>query len=348
MKATQANFLTAARRAAGEGRIFFLCGPDEAGAFSAAEKLVAMLPDPGERIELAGAQLKGDPVRLGDEARSSSLFGGTRHLFVRAAGEEAHDALKTYLAVIDAGEAEGACPVLVVATSATDKSRSAKLLADRADCLVAMFYPPDLKDVTAEVRQMAAAAGLKISGDVAERIARSAGLDVRLAQSEVTKLALYLDASSTSPREGSAAALDQIGAVMEEDGLMPLVNSVLSGELPRLQAELRRMDEVGLNPVGVLLAVERRAAQLAELVARMGPRGDPDAFLAAEKSARRIFFRDQRDLTAQLRLWSPAKLDRLVRRLAAAHRALLANSQAAPLLLAQELVETARFARRRG
>lgn len=348
MKATQANFLATAGRIAADGRIFFFCGQDEAGAFTAAERLVAKLPDPGERVELTGAQLKADPVLLGDEARSTSLFGGTRHLFVRATGEEAHDALQTYLAVIDAGEAAGAAPVLVVATGASDKSRSAKLLIDRPDCLVTMFYAPELKDVTAEVRQMASAAGLRMGGDLAERIARAAGLDVRLARAEVDKLALYLDATPQAPRDADAAALDAIGAVTEEEGLAPLVNAVLSGEVAHLQAELRRMVEVGLNPVGVLLAVERRAAQLAELAARHGQRGPIDGFLESEQKARRIFWRDRRDLAVQMRHWPPAKLGRLITRLAATHRALLANSTAAELLLARELVETAHSARRRG
>jgi DNA polymerase-3 subunit delta len=348
VKATQRDFAAVAPRAALQARIAFFCGPDEAGAFAAADKLAAMLPDPGERVELSGAELRADPVQLGDEARSSSLFGGTRHILVRAAGDEAHDAVKVYLEVIDAGEAEGACPVLIVASSATDKARTAKLLEARGDGLVAMFYPPDLKTVTEEVRRMADAAGLRnIGGDLAERIARSAGLDVRLAQSEVTKLALYLDATPQSPKSVDAEALDAIGAKTEEDGFMPLVNAVLSGEANRLPSELRRMREVALNPVAVLLALERRTAQLAQLAAKLGSRGRINELLEAEQKAHRVFWRDRRDLAVQLERWSAPKLERLVQRLTALHRALLANSQAAELLLAQELEEITRFAGKR-
>ena len=323
MKATQRDFNAVAPRAALQARIMFFCGPDEAGAFAAADKLAAMLPDPGERVELSGAELRSDPVRLGDEA---------------------HDAVKVFLEVIDAGEAEGACPVLVVASSATDKARTAKLLEARKDGLVAMFYQPDLRTVAEEVGRMAGAAGLKLSPTLAERIARAAGLDVRLAQSEVTKLALYLDASPQAPRLADEEALDAIGARTEEDGMMPLVNAVLSGKVNRLPGELRRMREVSLNPVGVLLALERRAAQLAQLTARLGPGGRVNDLLAAEQKAHRVFWRDRDDLAAQLKCWNADRLERLVQRLAALHRALLANSQAAELLLAQELAAIARHA----
>ena len=347
MKATQRDFAAAAPRAARQARIAFFCGPDEAGAAAAAEKFAALLPVPGEKIELSGSELRSDPVKLGDEARSTSLFGGARHILVRANGDEAHDAVQNLLALIDTGEGEGACPVLIVATSATDKSRTAKLLDKRGDALVAMFYPPDLRTLSEEVRRMGDAAGVRLSGDLAERIARAAGLDVRLAQSEVTKLTLYLDASPQAPRTADEEALDAIGAKTGEEGFAPLINAVLSGDAKRLPGELRRMREVSLNPVGVLLAFERRAAQLAQLASKLGRGGRIDQLLEAEQKAHRVFWRDRADLSAPLKRWNAAKLERLVQRLTALHRALLANSQAAELLLAQELEEIARFAAKR-
>ena len=104
------------------------------------------------------------------------------------------------------------------------------------------------------------------------------------------------------------------------------------------------MREVSLSPVGVLLAFERRAAQLAQLAARLGPGGRVNDLLEAEQKAHRVFWRDRRDLGVQLQRWNAPRLERLVQRLAALHRALLANSQAAELLLAQELADIARHA----
>jgi DNA polymerase III subunit delta len=342
VKATQKDFKSIAPRAVREARVFFLCGPDEAGIQDAANLLVSLLPDPGERVEMAGADLRRDPVRLGDEARSTSLFGGNRHIWVRASGDEAHDALATLVS----GEAEP-CPVLVLAANATDKSRSAKLLAARPDALVAMFYPPDFRDVVSAVRNMADGAGVKLSGDLADRIARAAAMDTRIARAEIEKLALYLDASPQAPRAADAAALEAIGARTEDDGLMPLVNAVLSGQVDRLPRELQRMRELGLNPVGLLLAIERRAAHLAQLAAKVGPRGDIGALIDAEAGARRIFWKDKGDYNVQLRKWRGPRLGRLVDRMMQLHRALLANSQQAELLLAQELTEIAGFIARR-
>lgn len=346
MKATQRDFARGVPRSAAQASIFFLCGPDEAGASAAANSIIESLSDAGERVDVVGADLRKDPAMLGDEARSESLFGDTRHILVRASGDEAHDAVKALIETGEAG-AGSAAPVLIVATSATDKSRTAKLLEKRADALVAMFYPPDLQSVSASVRAMADTAGLRLGGDLAERISRGAGLDVRLAQSEVTKLAVYCNADPQSPKTASLNDYEQIGAATEEDGFQPLVNAVLGGELGRLDREIRRMRELALNPVGLLLALERRAAQLAQISAKLGPRGSLDNLGKGEKAQLGIFWREERDIRQQLSRWSRAKLERLIPRLVELHRALLANSQAAELLLAQDLAEIARFAARR-
>ena len=305
-----------------------------------------MLADAGERIEISGGDLKKDPALLGDEARSGSLFGGKRHIYVRANGDEAHEALKTLIETTDAGAGEAA-PVLVVATAATDKSRTAKLLEKRKDALVAMFWPPDLGSVAGSVRQMADAAGLRLSGDLAERIARAAGLDVRLAQSEIIKLATYCDASPQSPVALTAEDLEAVGTATEEDSFMPLVNAVLKGETGKLDGELKRMREHGMNPVGVLLAVERRAAQLAQITSQLGPRGSLDGLDRGAKARLGIFWKEEREIQEQLRSWHRRKLDRLGPKLMQLHKDLLGNSQSAELLLAQGLTEIARFAARR-
>lgn len=340
MKLTQKNFAASAAKAARDCRIFYFCGPDEAGASDAANRIAAMLGD-AEKVEMSGAELRRDPVRLADEARSVSLFGDKRIIHVRAVGDDAHDAVETLLeSPVDGW------PVLIVASSATEKSRIAKLLEGKAGAMIAMFHPPDLRSVADAVRDMGDAVGVKINGSLAERIARACAMDTRMAKSEIEKLALYLDASPQAPREANAAALDEICAVSEDDGLMPVVNAVLAGDVRKLSGELARMREMGLNPVGLVLAFERRAAQLVQLAARMGERGDVNAFMEQETSAKRVFFRDRADLTQQLRRWRGSRLVRLTERLTMLHRTLISDNRNGELVLAQGLAEIARAAAR--
>ena len=342
MKFNQSSFAAGAARAARECRIFYFCGADEAGAHDAAQAIVALLPPGSERIELTGAELRKDPVKLGDEARSTSLFGGERYIHVRTTGDEACEAVEILLD----SPVEGA-PVLIVASGASDKSRIAKLLAERKDAAVAMFHPAELAAVATTVRNLADAAGVRLDTALAERIARSCALDTRMARSEIEKLALYLDASPQAPRSADAEALDAIAAACEDDSFAGVVSCVLGGDLGKLAGELARMRELGLNPVGLLLAFERRAAQLAQLAAKLGRRSDVGNFVASQKGTRLVFFRDVPEITRQLSRWRGRRLERLIERLVGLHRDLLANSTHADLLLAQGLTEIARAAAQR-
>jgi DNA polymerase-3 subunit delta len=227
MKLTQKDFAAQATKVARDCSVFFFCGSDEAGVQDAASASSRCCPT-RRAVEFTGAELRRDAAKLGDEARSTSLFGDRRYLWVRASGDEAHDALEVLVG------GERLWPVIVQAPGATDKGKCAKLLEKRDDAVVAMFYPPDLRSVTASVRGMASAAGLRMANDLAERIAAASGLDTRLAQSEVTKLALYLDASPERPRDADMAAFAAIGAATEDDGLNPVVNAVLGGDVARL------------------------------------------------------------------------------------------------------------------
>ncbi|MEQ1496916.1 MAG: DNA polymerase III subunit delta, partial [Novosphingobium sp.] len=64
-------------------------------------------------------------------------------------------------------------------------------------------------------------------------------------------------------------------------------------------------------------------------------------------AAKRVFWKEDRDLTAQLERWRGPRLARLVDKLVGLHRALLADSRNAELLFSQGLAEIARAADQR-
>ena len=114
-------------------------------------------------------------------------------------------------------------------------------------------------------------------------------------------------------------------------------------EIGHAQVRAARMKQIGLNPVGTLLAIERRAAQLARISAALGNRRYQDLD-KGEKARLGIFWKEERDIAEQVQRWRGPKPDRLTRRLPELHRELLTNSQASELLLAQGLTGIARVA----
>jgi outer membrane murein-binding lipoprotein Lpp len=119
-EARAAGFHRPLRQAGARGKPILLVRPGRSGRARRGADAGGQLPEPGERIDLSGAELKADPARLGDEARSQSLFGGARHIFARVNGDDACEAVKILLETSEAG-AGAACPVLIHAASATDR-----------------------------------------------------------------------------------------------------------------------------------------------------------------------------------------------------------------------------------
>jgi DNA polymerase-3 subunit delta len=100
-----ARLRAVAPRAAQQARIAFFCGPTRPAPRRRRQARRDAARSRRAR-RAVGRRAASDPVRLGDEARSTSLFGGTRHILVRAHGDEAHDAVENLLGLIDSGEGE--------------------------------------------------------------------------------------------------------------------------------------------------------------------------------------------------------------------------------------------------
>ena len=149
------------------------------------------------------------------------------------------------------------------------------------------------------------------------------------------------------------------GAAGGPKGLIlgPLDRFLFGEWLPRAERELHLVGaSIGAwRLASACLNDPVRAAQLAQIAAYLGPRGNFDQIDKGAEMRLGIFFKEKRDIRLQYDRWrQPAqrggtdtRLDRLIPRLTQLHRTLLANSQAAELLLAQELAEIARYAARR-
>ena len=121
MKANKAQ-IERALTAPGEIRFFLLHGPDDSGSRALARALGAAMGAETERVDLSGADLKGDPARLADEAASISMFGDRRWILVEPAGDEAAAALEALLEAPAAGN-----PVAVVAGALRPASKLLRL-----------------------------------------------------------------------------------------------------------------------------------------------------------------------------------------------------------------------------
>lgn len=325
MKVSEAQLRAAIDRPPADLRLILLHGPDEAGASAHAARLARALGPEAERVDLDGATLRADPARLADEAASLSLFGGTRHIRVTGAGEESLAALETLLAAPSAGN-----PVVMIAPGLKATSKLVKAALEARTALAFACYVPTGDAAAGIVAGIAREHGLRPVGQAAARLARAAAGDRAVMTREIEKLADYLDAAPDRPRDLDDAALDAVGADLNEAGIGEAVEAVVAGRRDALAAELARLDEAGTSPIVWLRQLARRFATLAEMRAEV----DAGAPVQEVIKRHRVFFREETATAQALRRWPASALAAAHARVRAAERGVMASANAGSVLAA--------------
>jgi DNA polymerase III subunit delta len=330
VKADKGQIQRALKSPPADVRLFLLYGPDEAGS-RALMKSLAGAAD-AERIDLSGAELKGDPARLADEAAAISLFGGARYITVEPAGDEVVPAVEALIEAPMAGN-----PVVIVAGALKPASKLLKLALAERQALAFCSYPPDARDLPRIVQELGREQGLTIQSSVARRIAESAGGNRAIIAQELAKYALYADAGPDRP-----ATLDE--EVLDEGDLSRLVDGVSGGNPALLKAELLRLSSEGIEGIPLIRAVLRRFSLLAKLRAEV----DADTPVAAvmASSGRGIFWKEKDVVAAQLARWPSELLAKSMTRLLEAELQIKASGGLGPLAADEELFAICRQAAR--
>lgn len=308
-------------------RLFLFYGADEANSALLAEKTRQHLGADAEKVHLTGAQLKEDPALLAQEAASMSLFGDKRTLFVTGKGEDCKAAI---IILLEAERVEN--PTIIQLSGITDKSATAKLVASDKNALGCISYPPDLGNIVQFIRGVAQEKGLAIPREIAEAIAGYTRLDRRLAEIEVEKIALYLDAQPGGRKTVDNVVMAQLAAETDEDTLAPAINAIMSGQMAQLPAQLARLNDGSLQPVLLLRTLQSRAVQLAGVHLSMQAGQNLDGAVKSNG----IFFKETAMIGMQLKKWPLPALERLSERLIILHGRIMASSQDAVRLISQE------------
>ena len=339
MKANANQIRQALTRPRGDIRFHLLHGPDEAGAGALAALLGPALGSTAERVDLDGATLRGDPARLADEAAALSLFGDARWIRVTGMGEESVPAVQALLGAERAGN-----PVVAIAPTVKTSAKLVKLALDSPRALAFACYQPSAQDAERLAATLAGEQGLRLAPGTAARLVAASGGDRAVLGQEVVKLALFLDAAPDRPRDLDHAALDAIGADLDEAEVNAAVDAVVEGRPDRLAAELARLAEAGTSPIPWLRQLARRLASLAEMRGEVARGESVDAVMKRH----RVFFREEEATARALQRWTPPMLAEALARVRAAERAVMAPGNAGGVVAEEPVLTLTRRVARRG
>jgi DNA polymerase-3 subunit delta len=339
VKANRAQIDKALRAGGKQHRFYLLHGPDESGSRGLLKLVGEALGPDAERIDLGGSELRGDPARLADEAASIPLFGGARYIVVEGAGDESVAAVEALLEAPQAGN-----PVLLIAGGLRATSRLLKLALGEAAALAFASYVPEGGDADRLVLDLGRQRGLSMRPDVARRIAEGAGGNRAVIESELDKFALYCDASPERPRPLEQDVVELLGAASEGGDLSRLVDAVVGGDAPLLDAELLRLSGEGVEGIVLVRAVLRRMLLLARLRGEVERGNSVDAVMTSQGKS--LFWKEKPVVAQQLGRWRSDVLARATGRLVDSELKAKASGGLGPLAVEEEMLAICRQAAR--
>ena len=313
-------------------RLYLFHGPDTAGALALAARLAKGVGEGAERVDMDGAMLKSRPGLLADEAASMSLFGDARFIRVTGMGEESVEAVTLLLAAERAGN-----PVAAIAPAVKGTSKLVKLVTASLNAVAVACYVPDTAQAAKLAVAMARDHGLRLLGDVPDRLAAVTAGDRAVLASEIEKLALYLDASPERPCDADGEAFDAIGASIADAEMNGIVSAMIAGD-----AAAAALPEIPGGPIPLLRGVARRLLSLAEMRADIDEGESVDRVMERH----RVFFKEQAATATALRRWDAPRLARALERVRDAERAALSGSGLGDVMTAAEAIAIARAAAR--
>jgi DNA polymerase-3 subunit delta len=285
-----------------ETKAVLIHGPDSGRVHELAAGIVSAVAgsqdDPFLVVNLADNGLAADPALLADEARSMSLIGGRRVVWVSAAGRGFQAAAEAYLAD------PGGDALIVAEAAALPKSSKLRSLFESSKQTVAIAcYEDSTEDLRNLVARAASEAKLAIGDDVIEYVVERIGSDRALSRREIEKLMVYCHGNPAIELADVEAACGDVSAA----SLDALLDATFGGDVAECCRRLAQLAESGLSPAGVLTSTGNHLARLQELRGELD-RGKPrDAVVRGARPP--LHFNRQASVARQLGLWSGEALE---------------------------------------
>lgn len=304
--------------------VVLLYGPDKglvserARRYAEATKLP--LDDPFAVIRMEADEIEADPSRLADEARTISMFGGERLIWIKnAAGQKKlADAIKllateppqeTYI-LIEAGDLK--------------KGGGLRGAVENASAGMALpCYSDDSRGIDGVIDDVLTEWKMQIAIDARQLLRASLGGDRLATRGELEKLCLYARGKERIDIDDVREAVGDVAGLSTDE----VIDAVLSGDLPRFEIAFDRVVKSGTAPF-LLLNTAARQFQQVQTLRHVVDTERKSASVAVANARPPIFFNRKKLIEMAVSRWSGDSLARVMERI---QRAVLESRQNAAL-----------------
>jgi DNA polymerase-3 subunit delta len=282
-------------------RAVLFYGPDEGNVRERAKRLVKAIAgssdDPFNVIRLEDRELSEDPGRLADEARSLSLMGGPRAIWIQDAGTG-------FLKTSESWLAEDVPGNLIVAEAGNldKKSKLRALFEGARNAFIVACYADNERDLHGVIEEMLRASQLAIDEDARHALVSMIGSDRLASRGEIEKLALYCMGRERVTKADVLAVCGDAAALSLDE----TIDLIFGGEIAKADVAVERLMAAGTSGTSILSAAARHVARLQKL--RLEHDSGKSAEAAVRSARPPVFFGRLQATIRQVEAWETADL----------------------------------------
>ncbi|KAB2785301.1 DNA polymerase III subunit delta [Brucella anthropi] len=306
--------------------VVLLYGPDKglvserARRFAEASKLP--LDDPFAVIRMEADEIEADPAKLADEARTISMFGGQRLIWIKnAAGQ------KKLAEAIKLLATEPPLETFVL-VEAGDLKKGAGLRSAVENASAGMALPcfaDDSRGIDGVIDDVLAEWKMQITLDGRQLLRASLGGDRLATRGELEKLCLYARGKERIDIDDVREAVGDVAGLSTDE----VIDAVLAGDLPRFEVSFDRVVKSGTAPF-LLLNTAIRQFQQVQTLRHIADTERKSASVVVAAARPPIFFNRKKLVENSVSRWTGESLARVMERL---QRAVLESRQNAALAI---------------
>lgn len=290
-------------------RVVLFYGPDEGmnrmRAQSIIKQKLGAKPDPFALIELQASELSDDPTRLLDEIQTMPFGGDAKVIYIR----QATDGLATAIS-----QAIESCPefsTLLIEAGELNPKSTLRNLCEGADERAAAIpaYDDEGRGLSQYIQSFLNDAGAKLESGAMQNLTSLLSANRMVNKQELEKLLLYIHPGKTISNEDIENCLVNQSQMELDD----VVYAAFSGQGKQLDNGIHKLKSEGLFGIPIIRATARHAMRLhwARSMILAGAQMDDTIKMLRPP----IFFKKLKSFEAQLRLWNPNTLLKLLSRL---------------------------------
>jgi len=330
--------------------IILIYGPDRGlvseRAINFAKKTGIALEDPFSTIRLDASEIDADPARLGDEARTLSLFGGQRLVWLRgvAAQKGVIEAVKWLIA-----EPPQRAIILIEAGD-LKKGVGLRAVIEAAKCAMALpCYSDDGRVTDALIDQVISEFHMDIAREARQMLREHLGENRLASRSELEKLCLYAMGKGEGRERIDVEDVIVSVSNVSVNSQDLIIDALLLGDVIHFNERFDRYCETTGQPLFLVVsAAMRHFQQLLQLRDVMDIQ-NKSANIAVSSARPPIFYQRQKTIETALHRWTGIHLMRTCARLQACLLESRKFSELATTIIRQHLlaltVEAARLNR---